>query len=152
MRLAALSLAAMLAETAATSAQPFPTPEALLEAFYEPYFSGSFADDDSIFRSESLQELYDTDAENTPEGEMGALSFDPFVDGQDYQITDFAIGPAEIDGDAATVDVEFNNFGEPRTLTYELVYEDDGWRINDVISTSPANPYRLREIFAEAGE
>jgi hypothetical protein len=150
MRLVTLAAGLVLALTSLAVAQTYDTPEALLEAFYEPYFIGSFPEDESQFRSTALQELYDTDAEITPEGEMGAISFDPYIDGQDYDITDLAIGEADIEGDTASVDVTFSNFGEPRALTYELVLEDGGWKIDDVISTNPDNPYRLSEIFAEA--
>jgi hypothetical protein len=84
---------------------------------------------------------------------MGALSFDPYIDGQDFDITDLEIGDPVLAGDYAAVEVTFRNFGEPRLLTYELVREDGGWRIEDVVSTSPDSPYRLSEIFAEgAGE
>jgi hypothetical protein len=150
MRLAALATGLFLTLTGLAAAQPYETPEALLEAFYEPYFNGNFPENESQFRSAALQALYDNDAEITPEGEMGAISFDPYVDGQDYDITDFEIGAAGIAGDDASVDVTFSNFGEPRALTYELVREDGGWRIDDVVSTNPDNPYRLSEVFAEA--
>lgn len=149
MRLAALATGLFLALTSLAAAQTFDTPEAMLEAFYEPYFTGEFPDNEAAFRSQALQALYDNDAQVTPEGEMGALSFDPYVDGQDFDITDFAIGAAGIAGDYASVDVTFNNFGEPRSLTYELVLEDGGWKIDDVVSTNPDNPYRLSEMFAD---
>ncbi len=150
MRLAALATGLFLAFAGFAVAQPYETPEALLEAFYEPYFSGTFPENESQFRSRALQALYDRDAEITPEGEMGAISFDPYIDGQDFDITDLEIGAPGIAGDSATVDVSFRNFGEPRMLTYELVLEDGGWKIDDVVSTSPDSPYRLSEIFAEA--
>lgn len=150
MRIAAFVTGLLLALTTIAVAQPYQTPEALLQAFYEPYFSGDFAEDESQFRSAALQALYDADAELTPEGEMGAISFDPYIDGQDYEVTEFEIGAAGIAGDYASVDVTFNNFGQPRALTYELVLEDGGWKIDDVVSTNPDNLYRLSEIFAEA--
>lgn len=150
MRLAALATSVFLAMTGFAAAQTFDTPQDLLEAFYAPYFSGDFNEDESAFRSQALQALYDNDAEVTPEGEMGALSFDPYIDGQDFEITDFEIGAAGIAGDYASADVTFKNFGEPRSLTYELVLEDGGWKIDDVVSTNPDNEYRLSEIFAEA--
>lgn len=150
MRLATLAAGLVLALTSLAAAQAYDTPEALIEAFYEPYFSGEFLDDDSHFRSAGLQALYDTDAEITPEGEMGALGFDPYIDGQDFDLADFTIAEPAIDGDTATVDVTFTNMGEPRSLTYELVFEEGGWKIDDVASTNSENPYRLSEIFAEA--
>ena len=150
MRLAAVAAGLFLALTGFAAAQPYETPQALLEAFYEPYFSGSFSEDESQFRSHALQALYDNDVELAGEGEMGAISFDPYIDGQDYDITELLIGTPAIAGDAATVDVTFRNFGEPRALTYELVLEDGGWKIDDVVSNKPDNFYRLSEIFAEA--
>lgn len=150
MRRLALAFAAVVGLASAAAAQPYDTPEALIEAFYEPYFSGEFSDDEGQFRSQGLQALYDNDAQITPEGEMGALAFDPYIDGQDFELDAFSIEATAIEGDVAAVDVSFTNFNEPRSLTYELVFEDDGWKIDDVVSTNPDNAYRLSEIFAEA--
>ena len=149
MRLVALAAGLFLSLSTFAAAQVYDTPEAMLEAFYAPYLNDEIPEDDAQFRSEALQALYDRDAEITPSGEMGALEFDPYVDGQDFGLTEFEIGAPQIDGDSAIVDVSFNNFDEPRSLTYELVNED-GWKIDDVVSTSPDNPYRLSEIFAAA--
>ncbi|KKC35595.1 hypothetical protein WH87_16225 [Devosia epidermidihirudinis] len=149
MRLATIATGLFFACTSFAAAESYQTPQALLEAFYEPYFSGDFADDESQFRSEALQSLYDNDAQNTPEGEMGALGFDPYIDGQDFDITDLEIHTPDISGEEATVEVTFKNFDQPRTLVYDLVNEN-GWKIDDVASTSPDNVYRLSEIFAEA--
>ena len=149
MRLAALAAGLFLAFTGLASAQTFDTPEALLEAFYAPYFADEIPPDEPLFRSQALQALYDNDAAVTPAGDQGALSFDPYIDGQDFDISDFSIGAAGIAGDYASVDVSFSNFGEPRSLTYELVLEDGGWRIDDLVSNNPDNPYRLSQIFAE---
>lgn len=150
MRLAALATGAFLALTGFAAAQTYDTPQALLEAFYAPYFSGEFVEDESPFRSQALQALYDNDAQITPEGEMGALGFDPYVDGQDFELTDFEIGAPGIAGEYASADVTFKNFGQPRTLNYEMVFEDGGWKIDDVVSANPDNEYRLTDIFAEA--
>ena len=150
MRLATLATALFLALTGFAAAQTYDTPQALLEAFYAPYFSGDFPEDESQFRSDALRALYDTDADLTPEGEMGALSFDPYIDGQDYEITDFEIGTPVVDGERATVEVTFANFGDLRDLVYDLVFENGGWKIDDVMSIDHHNLYRLTEIFAEA--
>lgn len=148
MRLAALATGLFLALTGFAAAQPYDTPEALLEAFYQPYMDGNFAEDDSMFRSAALQALYDNDAESTPIGEMGALDFDPYVDGQDFDVTNLVIGTPEIDGETAVVEVSFDNFGQNTSLTYDLVFEDGGWRIDDVANDAGEYPYRLTEIFA----
>jgi hypothetical protein len=150
MRRFAVAFAFAVSLVSAAVAQPYSSPKELLEAFYEPYFSGSFPEDESQFRSTALQGLYDADAELTPDGEMGAINFDPYIDGQDYDIAAFEVGEPVITGQAAEVEVRFTNFGQPRALTYELVFEDGGWVIDDVVSNNPDNLYRLSEIFAEA--
>ena len=151
MRLPAYAAGLLLALTSFVAAQPYDTPDALLKAFYAPYFSGDFPEDESQFRSAELQALYDNDAAITPEGEMGAISFDPYIDGQDYELTDFEIGAAGIAGDYASADVTFKNFGQPHSLMFEMVRENGGWKIDDVVSNDPDNAYRLSQIFAEAG-
>ena len=150
MRPIIFALALMMAACGFVQAQVFDTPEALLEAFYAPYFSQEFSDDDSAFRSKALQELYETDAAATPEGGLGALDFDPYIAGQDWDLTDFWIGPAQIVGDTARVVVSFKNFGEADTLTYDLVLEDGGWKIDDLSGVGALGEYRLSEIFAGA--
>ncbi|MHA6297663.1 DUF3828 domain-containing protein [Devosia sp. CAU 1758] len=153
MRLLVAAVAtAFLALTTLVAAENFDTPEALLEAFYEPYFGGAFGADESVFRSEALNAMYAADLENTPEGEMGALGFDPYIDGQDYDIADFAIGAPDIAGDTALVEVSFTNFGEPRLITYDLVFENGGWRIHDLEGVNPEFSYRLSEMFEDAKE
>lgn len=150
MRLAALVTGLFLAFSAAVAAQSYETPEALIEAIYAPYISGNFPEDETLLRSKALQALYDHDAEVTPEGEIGAIDFDPYVDGQDYQLTELAMAAPAIAGDFATVDVTFKNMGEPRALTYDLVFEDGGWKVDDVASTLGDFPWRLSELFAMA--
>ena len=150
MRLIAAVLACAAVLSPPVLAQPFETPQDLLDAFYAPYLSGDIPPDEEDFRSEFLNGLYEADAENTPDGEMGALDFDPYIDGQDFDIADFEIGEASIRGDKARVAVDFTNFGEPRHIVYELVHEDGGWRIDDLVNENVEYGYRLSEIFEEA--
>jgi hypothetical protein len=153
MRLAALAIGFVLALGGIATAQPYDTPEALMEAFYAPYLAGSEAydaqdyDDQATLRSAALQALYEEDEAATPEGDVGTLDFDPYIGGQDWTLSDFKIGEAVIDGDTASIDVSFKNFDEPRNLTYELVMEDGGWKVNDLVSKTPGDEFRLSEIF-----
>lgn len=151
MRLAVLAASFVLVLTGMVAAQPYDTPDALLQAFYARYLAADAEfNDEGEFRSSALQALYDADAAATPDGEMGALDFDPYIDGQDWKITDLEIGAAGIAGEYASADVSFKNFGEERTLSYDLIKKDGGWKIDDVESKTPGNEYRLSEIFALA--
>jgi hypothetical protein len=67
------------------------------------------------------------------QGEVGALDGDPLYAAQDMEIKNFAIGKAEVKGDAAIVPVNFTNFGEKRTVTFKLKMVDKAWKIDDII-------------------
>jgi hypothetical protein len=75
-----------------------------------------------------------------------------YIDGQDFAISALSIEEIEVDADTATVEVSFNNFDQPRVLTYALIFEDGSWRIDDVFGEGDDYTYRLSEIFAEAAQ
>lgn len=134
----------------AAPAIAFETPQALLRALYSPYLKGDSFDwdswDESQFRSAQLNELFAKEERETPQGMVGRLDFDPYIDGQDYQITDLKFSEPAIAGDTATVVVTFKNFDTPDELTFSLVNETDGWKVDDVVSADKNFPYSLRAI------
>lgn len=148
MRLKSLVAGVVLAMAAALPGLAFDTPRALIEAVYAPYLADQSPDDEAGWRSTGLNALYKADEERTPEGEMGALDFDPYVDGQDFQITDLAIDEPVLDGDKGTVTVRFRNFDQPREMVYSVVREADGWKVDDLKSVLGEYPYTLSEILA----
>ena len=152
MRLFALVLACLVPLAAPVFAQPFDTPEELLESFYAPYLANEIPENEPTYFSAALVAYFVADSENTPDGEMGALDFDPFIDGQDFQIADLEVGEATIRGDKARVAVTFTNSDQPREIDFELVFEDGGWLIDDVVNENTEYSYRLTEIFEEANQ
>ena len=142
------TLALFIGLATLTQALAFDTPKALLEALYAPYQKGPEFDwknwDESQFLSKSLNALFAKDAQES--GGLGRLDFDPYIDGQDYEITKLTIGEAKVSGTSAEVVVTFNNFGAPDTITFALVNETDGWKVDDVINTNPDFSYSLRKI------
>jgi hypothetical protein len=85
--------------------------------------------------SARLQALVDKDEKETPEGEVGKIDWDVFVDGQDWQLTELAVVPVTKDDGQAKVRATFKNFGEPRNILYSLVLEDGHWHIDDIEET-----------------
>ena len=106
MRLLTIVAALFLGFAGSTMAQSFDTPEALLTALYAPYLSDEIPENGEIFRSGALNALYDADAEASG-GDVGAIDFDPVINGQDWVLTDLAIGRIKVDGDIATARVTF---------------------------------------------
>lgn len=141
-------LALVLGLFSLTPAAAYDTPKALLEALYAPYQKGPDFDwqnwDEAQFRSKTLNALFAKDAKES--GGLGRLDFDPYIDGQDYEISKLAIGDATLSGDTAEVVVTFRNFGTPDSVTFKLVKEPDGWKVDDVVNTNPDFAYSLKAI------
>jgi hypothetical protein len=145
-------LAAALLSPAAWAAEKYGSPGALLTALYTPYLDETGGDDATPFFSTRLNALYAADAEATPEGEVGALDFDPVIAGQDFKISDLEIGTPETEGGATHVSVGFDNMGEKVTLDYSLVRESDGWKVDDIERKGGDYPWKLTAILAEPAE
>ncbi|MDO9419007.1 DUF3828 domain-containing protein [Pararhizobium sp.] len=151
MRLPTILLGLLLAALPALPAMAWThkTPEALLEALYSGKGQDDGADALTVYApyfSDELLSLYRTDHDNTGDGEMGALEFDPVIAGQDGQASNVEIGTPIILDDTAEVEVTFEN-GEPVTLFYTLVKEHGGWKVNDIANQQGDNPWSLSEIF-----
>lgn len=137
--------AAALAFLATTlvPAHAFDTPEALIDALYQPYLAGEIPQDQLGFFSSDTRRAWELLME---EDELG-LGFDPVVDGQDFDITGFAVSEPEPAGKGVEVLVEFENLGEPRVMIYTLV-EEEGWLVHD-IEAMHSDGWRLRELLGE---
>jgi hypothetical protein len=114
-------------------------PEALIIAIYQTYTDIAPGEDgtpevEGVY-SKRLQALLDKDTKETPEGEVGRIDWDVFVDGQDWQLTELKIVPVSKEATRAEVRATFKNFDEPRDLLYSLVLEDGHWRIDDIQET-----------------
>lgn len=149
MRILLLVLAFLAAGLVPSLAATFDTPEALLKALYSPYGQGDSFDwsnwDDAQFRDKHLNDLFAADLKEA-NGDVGRLDFDPYIDGQDYDIKELKFGTPAIKGDTATVEVTFKNFDYAEDLTFTLVKEDGGWKIDDVVSKDKDFPYSLKAI------
>jgi hypothetical protein len=135
-------------------AAAFDDPKELVEAFYAPYLLANFEefieqkkDEDSYF-SAGLFALYEQDrADMERAGGIARIDFDPWINGQDYQLTDLFIGDGELTSDTtATVPVDFKNMGEENNSWVYVVKEADGWKIDDIENFDRENPYRLKAI------
>src|SRR5439155_17318503 len=80
----------------------------------------------------SLADLIWKDAVHS-KGEVGAIDGDPLYDAQDMEIRKFAIKKPRYKEGRALVDVTFENFGKPQTITFIVVKGKTGWRIRDIV-------------------
>ena len=142
---ASLSLVALLSLPAA--AQTFETPEALLDALYEPYLQDATLLEQDVYMSDALMGLYDADAAQTAEGDAGTVDFDPVIAGNDYQLANYAVTELAIAGDYASATVTFDNHNEPVTLEYSLLNEGGNWQVDDIENKGGEFPWQLTKLF-----
>jgi Protein of unknown function (DUF3828) len=69
----------------------------------------------------------------TSKGEVGVIDGDPLYDAQDTEIKKFAIKEPRFEAGRALVDVNFENFGKPQTITFIVIKGKTGWRIRDIV-------------------
>ncbi len=80
-------------------------------------------------------------------GEVGSLDFDPFIDAQDWEISDFDIEVRDKAPGRARAKVEFTNRGEPRTVTVDLIRIRTEWRISNITWLHDGKSETLRGLF-----
>jgi hypothetical protein len=61
------------------------------------------------------------------------LDFDPFIDAQDYEITGVTVATeALVERSSAVVRAQFVNLGQDKEVLYDLIWEADGWRVDNM--------------------
>jgi hypothetical protein len=147
MRLPLLLLAALLLVFPAASsfAATYATPEALIKALYryDPDETDAEAPSPySPFFSDALNARFQADRDATPDGEVGAIDFDPVISGQDGRARNVHTSPPILTGNTAELEVSFDN-GGPVTLFYTLVREHGGWKVDDIANQKDEVPWSL---------
>jgi hypothetical protein len=87
------------------------------------------------------------DATTAKRKDAPALDFDPFVDGQEWELTDLNIAVSDAPPDKATATVSFKNFGAPSKIVLNLVKVKTDWRITNITWSRDGNPATLRELY-----
>lgn len=116
------------------------TAQAFIENLYRPYlakgFQGQPYDQTSRFFVPALAQAMDSDYRKArSRNEVPTLNGDPFIDAQDWDISNLSIDVAT-SGDTATARVAFQNFGEARRILLELARTPVGWRIAEIRAPS----------------
>jgi len=145
-----LAAVALLAALAPAFAVDFSDPKAVVEALYEPYFQPADSFDYQLLdatplQSAGLNTLFEKDREEAGDG-IGRIDFDPYVNGQDFQLTDLVVAEPVYVAGRAIVAVSFANFEQPRDMGYLLVQEGEAWKIDDMWAAAAEHPYDLKDI------
>lgn len=117
-----------------------PDPKAFVEKIYASYVGKNTPGLDistrealDLYFTTSLADLIDKDAKEAEKmQEAPLLNGDPFVDGQDWEITDPVITIQEAGSDRATATASFKNFGKAMNVRLSLLLTPKGWRVDDI--------------------
>jgi Protein of unknown function (DUF3828) len=135
--LIALALSASLAAATPQS------PDAFLKDIYshygdadKPAGAGVLIDSTEQLRryfTPDLVALIDADERAAEKkGDVPSLDGDPFIDAQDWQITDLVVHIDTETAHNAKATVTFRNVKQPQTVHLDLVQTPKGWRISDI--------------------
>ncbi|MFO1082280.1 MAG: DUF3828 domain-containing protein [Reyranellaceae bacterium] len=121
---------------ATVGAQTTASAKALLDAIYRPYlrqgYEGTRLDRPGDYFTAPVAQAIARDHKTAEKNnEAPQLDGDPFIDAQDFELSDLAI---TIDGqdDKASAIVTFKNSGRPTKIVLDLVRTPAGWRIDDI--------------------
>ena len=144
--LAFLALALITPFATPAFAVDYSDPKVLVEALYAGYQPpNEFPPDMSVLQSKRLNELFAADSKEA-DGEIGRIDFDPFINGQDYEVTKVEISEPSYAAGKALVRVNVVNFGKPDEFGLLLVKEAGGWKVDDVWNDDPEYSYDLLDI------
>jgi hypothetical protein len=133
---------------AATEREAQADPVAFVRAIYSDYENGDDIPDVADRYSRGLRGLIERDRREAA-GEIGRLDFDPWINGQDWEISDVAVSESPREGARRIVVARFNNSGIATTIRFELVEENGRWLIDDIVrQAGPGEGWRLREILS----
>jgi hypothetical protein len=85
------------------------------------------------------------------QGEVGLLDGDPFIDAQDWDISNLDITVSDTTPGKASAAVKFTNLGKPTTVVLDLVKIRNDWRIHDSAWLRDGKSQTLRGIYATDG-
>jgi Protein of unknown function (DUF3828) len=81
--------------------------------------------------------------------DVPTLDGDPFVGGQDWEISAVNIAMTNVADTSATATATFNNAGTPTKVVYDLVRINNDWRIRDITWSYDGKPETLRSLYVK---
>ena len=134
---AVLVAAAALAFAASAETAP---PQAFIDGIYKHYLGkdskGLALSNAAVIRRYFAPPLADAIVKDFAAahkaGEVPLLNGDPFIDAQDWEISNLKTAVKSTGAGTAVATVTFVLFMEPRTITLDLVNTPAGWRISEI--------------------
>ena len=111
-------------------------PATVVRQFYDPYLvtDGSTPPllDAAPWSAQARADLEAMMARSQAQGEP-ILDFDPIINAQDYQLSDVSTATeGVVENSHASVRASFTNAGHREEVLYDLVWQDDRWKVDNV--------------------
>jgi hypothetical protein len=153
----ARSIAAAFAAPIAPAAAPADAARAFVTKIYDAY-KGRSSKGVSISTEAAIRTYFepalaaliikDEQAAARRKEAVRALDFDPFVDGQEWELSEVSVAVSQTPPDKAVATVLCKNFGLPTKIVLNLVRTKSDWRIADITwQRGDSTPETLRELF-----
>jgi len=155
MALGALACLAACGPRAEQAEPPAPTraitdPAPVVAQIYEPYLAANGRARPLLEAapwSNSMREALVAMQARSAEMEGPILDFDPLINAQDWRLSDLSTTTdAAVEGSHAVVRASFVNAGVREEVIYDLVWEDDRWKVENVRGAQ----WNLRAIITPA--
>jgi hypothetical protein len=114
-----------------------------------PEFQYPDLKDQAPWSASLRQAMIDQDARfaAVTDGDPEGIDFDVFVNGQDWQLSNLNVASENVvTRTRALVRATFVNAGAATEVDYDMVWENGGWRIDDVRSGVGADAWDLRAL------
>lgn len=146
MRLLIALLTAFALTLPAVAAETFDDPVELIEHIYAHYSDGTIEQlEEDAYWSPRLADLIAIDEER---GELGSLTFDPFINSQEDYLAGLSIETVAVSDTGVVVAVTFDNGGGPQTSHFSLVPGPEGWKIDEIEGVTPGREWKLSDVLA----
>jgi hypothetical protein len=131
---------------------PDKTPEDLVRYIYQQYVGKKGTDEfnfnwsdkplvDRLFEPKLAYEIVKAGKSEEP-----IIDYDPFANGQDFEIKSYEIRTEQKSADRARIAADFVNFEAKMTVRYDMVSTKAGWRISDVSASDGSSLRKLLKM------
>ena len=108
--------------------------EAALRRYFDPSLAAMISKDEQAARRRK---------------DMPTLDGDPFVDGQDWEISTVNIAMSNVTGTSATATATFVSAGTPTKVIYDMIRINGAWRIRDITWEHDGKPETFRGLYVK---
>jgi hypothetical protein len=124
-------------------------PVAYVRSIYDTYLASREPQDPSAAYSPALQALIEADRKEAG-GEVGRLDFDPWINGQDWEIASVDVREEAASGGGRIVVARFSNMGTRTENRFSFTRAGDKWLIDDIENVGgPADTHwRLKQLLS----